>query len=139
MLADHVYEGRTAGCSLLLSFFISLCPFLSLISGRHVTAETDLDHVGKAHLLKGRPPACHGDVGAEFAFNGRCQHGDNLLASLDGVDDLGDEYLGGNGTERTASYAGAALDALLLVDLADAGLRIHGDGIHRACTPAGTD
>ena len=78
----------------------------------------------------------HGDVRSELALSGGRHHGDHLLAGLDQVNHVYHKGFGVNGAKGAAVHAVAALDAFLLIDLADAVLVV-GDGVHRAALLAG--
>src|SRR5699024_3550558 len=76
MLPDVVYKRRAAGSGHLLSFLKAFRPFLGFKSCGQVSAESNLNEIGKTYLLHGRSPARHCDVGTELSLSRRSQHGD---------------------------------------------------------------
>ena len=137
MLLNHIDECRTAGSGHLLAFLVGLGPLLSLIGSRHVAAQPYFHHIREAQLLKGYLPAGHGDIRPELAFGGRSHHGNHTFSSLNQADYVHHEGLGANGAKGTAVDTGAALDAFLLVNHADA-VFIICNGVHRADFLTGT-
>ncbi len=138
MPLQQVNEGGAAGCGHLLPFLPGLRPLCRLPGRGHVAAETNLHHIRESYLLQGAADGCQGNVLAELALNGRCAHGIDLLAGLDGTDHIQHLYLGADGAEGAGMHALSATHALLLIDDADA-IVIIADGIHRTSLPAGTD
>ena len=139
MLLNHIHERRAAGSRHLFTFLICLSPLESLICCRHIAAKPDLYHISKSDLFEGGPPASHRDIRSKFSLTGRSHHCDHLFPCLNGFDNLRNIYLGRNRAKRAASYTGTALDTLFLINLADAGLRIHRNCVNRAGTAAGTN
>ena len=103
---------------------------------RSCRLQAHLNHVRKTGLLERGSPAGHGDIRAELASGGGRHHGDHLLAGLDQVDHVDHKGFGIDGSKGAAVHTVAALDALLLVDLADAVLVVR-DRVHRAALLAG--
>ena len=107
-----------------------------LLHGAQVGAERDLLHAGEAELLERLAQFVDVALAAELADEGRGDLGDDLLPPTDGVDDLEDLALVGDGAERAVHEALAAGDALVVVDLG-ATLLIGADGVHAAGGGAG--
>ena len=137
MLADHVDKGRAAGGGLLLPVLEGFRPFVRFRRSGQISAERYFDHIGKTGLLQGAAPGVRRDVWAELALHCGGNHGIDLTPGQNTVDDVDEEGLGSQGSERTGVDTVAALDALGFIDPAEAGLFIHRDGTHRAGLFAG--
>ena len=69
VLTLHINESRAAGSCHLLAFVSCFRPLKRLIGSRHVAAETDFDHIGKAQFLEGVLDGKHGDIRAELSLS----------------------------------------------------------------------
>ena len=137
VLALHIDECRAAGSCHLLAFVSSFRPLKGLIGSGHIAAETYLDHICKSHLKESILDGKHGNIRAELSFCSRSDHGNDLIAGLDVADDVDQIGLGSDRAEGAGVDAVTALDALGLIDVADAELIIL-KGADRAGTLAGT-
>ena len=109
---------------------------VGLFDGAEVGADGDLDGVREAEQahclfeLSGR------GVLSELADEGGRYAGDDLVALVDGLDELEDLALVRDGGEGAVHKAHAAGDALVVVDLGAAAL-VGADGVHAAGLGAG--
>ena len=108
-----------------------------LLDGAEVGSERHLLDAREAQLVEGLAQLAHVALAAKLADERRRNGGDDLVASVDGLDDLEDLALVGNGAKRAVDEALSARDALLVVDLRAAVL-VGADGLHAAGGGAGT-
>ncbi len=109
---------------------------VGLLHGAEIGADGDLHHVVEAQHLHGGVELGGGGVLAELAHEGRGHAGDDLLIVPQGLADLIDLALVGDGAEGAVHQAHAAGDALVIVDLGPAQL-VGLDGVHAAGGGAG--
>ena len=131
-LLCHHRPRRTAGSRherQLLRYF--LYEVLGLLCGAQVSADGNLDNIGKAEALhRGTQLArCH--LRAELADKRRCDSGVDTLARLNGADHLENLRFIGNRAERAVYKALAAGNALLVINIGSA-IAVAVDGIHAA-------
>ena len=131
-LLCHHRPRRTAGSRherQLLRYF--LYEVLGLLCGAQVSADGNLDNIGKAEALhRGTQLArCH--LRAELADKRRCDSGVDTLARLNGADHLENLRFIGNRAERAVYKALAAGNALLIINIGSA-IAVAVDGIHAA-------
>ena len=110
---------------------------LGLLHGAEVGAERHLLHAGEAQLLEGLAQLVDVALTAELTHERGRHLGDDLVAVGDGLDDLEDLTLVGNGAEGAVHEALAAAHALVVVDVGVAVL-VRADGAHAAGVGAGT-
>ena len=110
---------------------------VGLLHGAKVRADGHLHHVVEAQHLHGGVELGGGGVLAELAHEGRGHAGDDLLIVPQGLADLVNLALVGDGAKGAVHQAHAAGDAFVVVDLRPAQL-VGLDGVHAAGGGAGT-
>ncbi len=133
----HIDKCRTAGSRHLLSFLISLCPFICFAGCGHVSAKADFYRIFKAYFFQCFFPAFHGNVCTELAFCGWRNHCIYLFAGFERFNYIYDKGLGTDGTKRTVMDALAAADAFFLINNRNVVLVIC-NRIYRTCYLART-
>ena len=137
-LFGHDAPGRAAGGAHPFLFRRHLFQKVpGFLDGAQVGAHRHFVDPGKAHFLHGFLNLFRVDPGAELSHKGGSHGGDHLVAPLDGLDQLEDLALVGNGAEGAVDDALAAGDALVVVDGAAAQF-VAGDSAHAAGGFAGT-
>ena len=109
---------------------------LCLVDGAQVGTDGDLGHIGKAQPTHGFLQLGGGHAG-ELVDEGGGNDGNDLVTALDGLDQLEDLALVGDGGEGAVHQAHTAGDALIIIDLSPAQL-IGLDGVHAAGGSTGT-
>ena len=109
---------------------------MGLFYGAQVRADGHLHRVGKAQNAHGLAELCRGGLLAELVDKGGSHNGDDLCAGLDGLNELEDLALVGDGAKGAVDQTHTAGDAFIVVDLGAAHL-VGADGIHAAGLGAG--
>ena len=136
LLGHHAPGGAAGGGHKGLLVGNLLQEVLGLLGGAHVGAHGHLDDLVEAHLAHGLPHLGGGDLLAKLADKGGRHGGHHLVAPLDGLNQLEDLALVGDGAEGAVHQAHAAGDALVVVDLGPSQL-VGADGVHAAGLGAG--
>ena len=101
-----------------MSLFKSFRPLLRLVSSCHISAKSNLNHIGKANLFKAFFDGCHANIFTKLTFSCRSAHGNYFLACLNLFYDINQESLTAYSCKWTAVNAVAALDAFILINFA---------------------
>ena len=131
LLGHHGPGGAAAGAHPVQLFGDFLQEVMGLLHGAQVSADGYFHHVGKAQGPHGGFQLGGSSVGAVLSHKCGSHAGDDLFTTLDGLDQLEDLALVGDGGEGAVHQAHTAGDALIIIDLSPAQL-IGLDGVHAA-------
>ena len=137
MLFDHADKGGAAGGGhQAAGRFGPFDKFAGFFYRDCIRADRNFLNIMEADFQQAGPNLTGLDLNAELADKGRGQQGVDPSSGLDPLDDLHNHRTVGDGAEGAGDLAGAAVDALIIIDYCFAGF-VGGDGAQFAGTFAG--